>query len=64
MGMSRIIAPNGVVVAETKKGEEGLALAVITPTKFDPTRARSGRYLQQRIPTSYSTIGKTYEEIQ
>lgn len=63
MGQSRIIAPNGVVVAETKKGEEGLAVAEITPTKFDPARARSGWYLQQRLPNSYTSIGKPYEEL-
>lgn len=58
MGLSRIIAPNGQVVASTEKGEEGLAIASITPNKFDPTRARSGWYLQQRIPSTYSTISK------
>jgi predicted amidohydrolase len=63
LGKSRIIAPNGLVVAETKTGEEGLAVAEIVPTKFDPTRARSGWYLQQRVPESYPTIGQPYKKI-
>lgn len=58
MGRSRIIAPNGMVVAETIKGQEGLAIADITPTKFDPARTRSGWYIQQRAPSSYTTINK------
>jgi predicted amidohydrolase len=60
MGLSRIIAPDGMVVAQTEAGEEGLAIADITPTKFDPTRARAGWYLQQRIPSTYTTINKPY----
>lgn len=59
MGLSRIIAPNGLVVASTKTGEEGLAIADITPNKFDPTRFRSGWYLQQRVPSIYTTIGQS-----
>jgi predicted amidohydrolase len=62
LGQSRIIAPNGIVVAETKAGEQGLAVADIRPTKFDPTRARSGWYLQQRVPALYPTIGKPYKK--
>lgn len=62
LGLSRIIAPNGLVAANTKEGEEGLAIADITPTKFDPTRARSGWYLQQRAPKTYTTINKPYSE--
>lgn len=61
MGSSRVIDPTGLVVAETPPGEEGLAAAEIAPTKFDPTRARSGWYLHQRIPTIYTSIGKESE---
>lgn len=57
LGCSRIIDPTGTVVAQTGDGEQGLALAEISPTKFDPARARSGWYLQQRVPSSYKTIG-------
>lgn len=65
LGNSRIIDPTGTIVARTAAGQEGLAIAEITPTKFDPTRARSGWYLQQRIPTTYTTIAQTdgYEHL-
>jgi len=45
LGISRIIAPNGQLVASTQKGGEGLAITDIVPSKFDPTRARSGWYM-------------------
>jgi predicted amidohydrolase len=57
LGYSRIVDPSGLVAAFTPPGQEGIALAEITPTKFDPTRARSGWYLQQRVPSTYTTIG-------
>jgi predicted amidohydrolase len=57
LGYSRIVDPSGLVAAFTSPGQEGIALAEITPTKFDPTRARSGWYLQQRVPSTYTTIG-------
>ena len=56
MGCSRIIDPTGVVVAQTAEGDAGLAIAEIAPTKFDPTRARSGWYLQQRVPSTYTSL--------
>ena len=56
-GRSRVIDPSGVVVAETPPGEEGLALAQINPTTFDPTRARAGWLLQQRRPDTYGAVG-------
>lgn len=59
LGRSRIIAPTGLVVAETPPGEEGLAVAEIAPTKLDPTRARAGWYLQQRVPGTYTAITDT-----
>ena len=57
LGCSRIIDPTGMVVAHTAEGEEGLAIAEIEPMKLDPTRARSGWYLQQRTPSIYTSIG-------
>jgi predicted amidohydrolase len=57
LGYSRIVDPTGLVAAFTPLGQEGIALAEITPTRFDPTRARSGWYLQQRVPSTYTTIG-------
>jgi predicted amidohydrolase len=57
LGCSRIIEPTGTVAAYTPTGQEGLAVAEINPTKLDPTRARSGWYLQQRVPATYTTIG-------
>ena len=64
MGGSRIIDPTGQVIAAVPPGQEGLAIAAITPTTFDPTRARSGWLLQQRRPDLYGTIGdgSLYEE--
>lgn len=59
LGGSRIIDPSGMVVAETAPGEEGLAVAEIAPTKLDPTRARSGWYIQQRVPSTYTSIPNT-----
>lgn len=59
LGDSRIIDPRGVVVARVPAGDEGLAVAEIAPTKLDPTRARAGWYLQQRVPATYTTIGRT-----
>lgn len=65
LGYSRIIDPTGMVVAYTAEGQEGLAIAEIELLKFDPARARSGWYLQQRVPTTYTTIGDTssYEHL-
>jgi predicted amidohydrolase len=57
MGHSRIVDPTGQVVARVAPGDEGLALADITPTTFDPTRARAGWLLQQRRPDTYTAIG-------
>ncbi len=57
LGYSRIIGPTGMVAAYTPAGQEGLAVAEINPTKLDPTRARSGWYLQQRVPSTYTSIG-------
>jgi predicted amidohydrolase len=57
LGYSRIVDPTGLVAAFTPQGQEGIALAEINPTKFDPTRARSGWYLQQRVPTTYTATG-------
>lgn len=59
LGYSRIIDPTGTVVAQTPPGDAGLAIAEITPIKLDPTRARSGWYLQQRVPGTYTTICDT-----
>jgi predicted amidohydrolase len=59
LGRSRIIDPSGMVVAETAPGAEGLAAAEITPTKLDPSRARSGWYIQQRVPATYNSISDT-----
>lgn len=56
MGYSRIIAPNGEVMAHVPHGQEGLALAQITPTTFDPTRAGSAWLLQQRRPETYGRL--------
>jgi predicted amidohydrolase len=56
LGCSRIIDPTGAVVAQTPPGEEGIVVAEIAPIKFDPRRARSGWYLQQRMPSTYATI--------
>lgn len=61
-GGSRIIDPTGRVVAETPDGEEGLAIAEIAPTKFDPTQARSGWHLRQRVPSTYTSIADTPHE--
>lgn len=55
LGLSRIIAPTGQVVAHVPPGEEGLAIAPITPTTFDPTDAASAWLLQQRRPDTYTT---------
>ena len=65
LGYSRVIEPTGMVAAYTPAGQEGLAVAEINPTKFDPTRARSGWYLQQRVPATYTSIGATspYEHL-
>jgi predicted amidohydrolase len=60
LGRSRIIDPAGTVVAETEAGQVGLAVAEVTPTKLDPTRARSGWYIQQRVPATYTTIADTH----
>lgn len=60
MGYSRIIDPSGTVVAHTEPEQEGLAIAEIKPTKFDPTRARSGWYLQQRVPSTYTTLSRQH----
>lgn len=62
LGYSRIIDPTGMVAAYTPAGQEGIALAEINPTKLDPTRARSGWYLQQRVPSTYTSIGVTRSE--
>jgi predicted amidohydrolase len=53
------------VAAHTAPGQEGIAVAEVNPTKFDPTRARSGWTLQQRVPTTYTTIADTsaYEHL-
>jgi predicted amidohydrolase len=59
LGFSRVIDPSGMVAAHTDPGQEGLALCEVNPTKFDPMRARSGWYLQQRVPTTYTSIGDT-----
>jgi predicted amidohydrolase len=59
LGFSRVIDPTGMVAAYTPVDREGLALCEVNPTKFDPTRARSGWYLQQRVPTTYTSIGDT-----
>jgi predicted amidohydrolase len=56
LGYSRIIDPAGMVVARTEPMQEGLAIAEISPTKYEPTRARSGWYLQQRVPSTYTTL--------
>lgn len=58
LGYSRIIAPNGEVVAHVPHHQEGLAIAEITPQTFDPTRAGSAWLLQQRRPETYTTIDK------
>lgn len=58
LGNSRVIAPTGMVIASTEIMQEGLAIAEIIPLKFDPTRARSGWYLQQRVPSTYTTLTK------
>lgn len=65
LGDSRIIEPTGLVAARTAEGQEGLAVAEIGPRKLDPARARSGWYLQQRVPTTYTSIGDTshYEHL-
>jgi predicted amidohydrolase len=59
LGCSRIIGPNGTVVAQTSKGQEEIVVAEIDPVRLDPRRARSGWYLQQRVPTTYTSIGNT-----
>ncbi len=65
LGHSRIIDPTGMVVDHTEPGAEGLAVAEIEPVKLDPTRARSGWYLQQRVPSTYTSIADTthYEHL-
>lgn len=65
LGDSRIIDPTGVIVTHTEADAEGLAVAEIEPVKLDPARARSGWYLQQRVPTTYTHIGDTshYEHL-
>lgn len=60
LGYSRIIEPTGAVASYTPEGEEGIAFAEISPTKLDPTRARSGWCLQQRVPSTYTTIGDAH----
>jgi predicted amidohydrolase len=64
LGCSRIIDPTGMVAACTPTGQEGLAVAEVNPTKLDPTRTRSGWYLQQRVPSTYTSIGATRTEAQ
>lgn len=56
LGCSRIINPDGVVVASTADGETGLAIAPITPHKLDPQRGHTRWYLQQRRPALYTHI--------
>ncbi len=65
LGYSRVIEPTGAVVAHTTPNQEAIAVAEVNPTRFDPTRARSGWYLQQRVPTTYTSIGDTssYEHL-
>lgn len=65
LGYSRVIDPTGTVVAHTEPGIAGLAIAEIEPLKLDPTRTRSGWYLQQRVPSTYTSIAETtqYEHL-
>ena len=56
LGYSRIINPDGAVIASTPKGEEGLAIATVTPHKLDPQRGHTRWYLQQRRPDLYRLI--------
>jgi len=56
LGNSRIIDPTGTVVAQTRADQEGLAIAEITPTKFDPTQPYTGWYLHQRRPSIYTSL--------
>lgn len=59
LGNSRIIDPSGVVVACTPDKQEGLAIAQVLPLRFDPDHADSGRYLQHRVPKTYTRISDT-----
>lgn len=59
LGYSRIINPDGQVVARTPDGEEGLAIAEITPHKLDPAQGHTRWYLQQRRPELYQHITNT-----
>ena len=54
LGNSRIIDPDGVVIAATPHDSEGLAVAEIHPSTHYPTRANTRWYLRQRRPDLYN----------
>jgi predicted amidohydrolase len=56
IGSSRVIDPNGRVIASTEPGAEGLAVARITYPRYDPSESPSHIYLQQRKPETYTTL--------
>jgi predicted amidohydrolase len=56
IGCSRIIDPNGRVIASTDSGAEGLAIAPISHPNIDPSESPSHIYLRQRKPGMYSAM--------
>ena len=56
LGNSRIIDPDGVVIAATPDESEGLAIAMIQPSRHFPARANTRWYLKQRKPGLYGQI--------
>jgi len=60
LGNSRIIDPDGVVIAATPEGSEGLTLAEIRPSTHFPARANTRWYLKQRKPGLYGQISTIF----
>lgn len=56
LGNSRVIDPGGAVLARTPDGQEGLAIAEIDPRNFGLVYGNPGRYLEHRVPVSYTRI--------
>ena len=56
IGSSRVIDPNGRIIASTEPGTEGLAIARISYPRFDPAESPSHAYLQQRRPETYTAL--------
>jgi predicted amidohydrolase len=59
IGCSRIIDPDGSVVAQTPANEPGMVVAEIKPMRFDPARGHTRWYLLHRKPESYTHLTKS-----